>query len=67
MKSFLKLFLIVVFISGIANAQPEIPDYSKLPSVVKRPNALIPTPNGIMSTITTINGFDNFFLGVDFG
>lgn len=67
MKLFLKLFLLTIILSSIATAQPELPDYSKLPSVVKRPNALIPTPNGIMSTITTINGYDNFFLGVDFG
>jgi hypothetical protein len=63
-----KIFLLTVLLlsSGILFSQ-NLPDYSKLQSIVKQPSGWLTSPQGTKSTTVTINGFDNFYLGTDFG
>lgn len=69
MKTFFNLFTIAILFAFLGNgyAQQPIPDYSKLPSIVKQPFTFNPSPNGTKSVVHTTEGFDNFFLGNDFG
>ena len=60
------IFMLLLF-AGAAVGQVQMPDYSKLNSVVKQPQNMMFSPNGTASNIITVNGFDNYFLGVDFG
>ncbi len=61
------LFLIVfLLLSGVLFSQ-DLPDYSKFQSIVKPPAGWTSSPLGTKSSTITMNGFDNFYLGVDFG
>ena len=61
------LALAIVLLFAFKAFSQDIPDYSKLPSLVKTPAGYVMSPKGINSSVYTTNGFDNFFLGVDFG
>ncbi|MCX6158060.1 MAG: T9SS type A sorting domain-containing protein [Ignavibacteriae bacterium] len=68
MKIIFTLFILLVVVSNVFGQYTEQPDYSKLPSIVFPPANYSPSPlNTESSTITTSDGYDNFFLGVDFG
>ena len=64
MKKTLALLFALLF-SGIVYSQ--IPDNSKFQSIVKQPGGYLVSPLGTNSNVVTINGFDNYYLGVDFG
>lgn len=59
--------LIFVLIPLLIFAQVDLPDYSKLKSVVIPPPGYQFSPDGVTSVPKIINGFDNIFLGVDYG
>ncbi|HEY5535846.1 MAG TPA: T9SS type A sorting domain-containing protein [Ignavibacteria bacterium] len=61
------LLLIVLLLSTGVLFSQNLPDYSKLQSIVKQPSGWLTSPLGTTSTTITTNGFDNFYLGVDFG
>lgn len=61
------LFLIVLLITAGTLFSQDLPDYSKLQSIAKQPPNWLNSPLGTTSTTITTNGFDNFFLGTDFG
>ncbi len=63
------LFAFLIFISiSNSNAQFKINPDSDLPSSVAiQPDNYIVSPPGFLSNPVTVNGFDNFFLGTDFG
>jgi hypothetical protein len=65
MKTFLAIIATLLLTAGSAISQ--IPDYSDFKSIVKVPGNYSFSPAGVNSTISTINGFDNFYLGTDFG
>jgi hypothetical protein len=57
-------FLLIFLSSGFLYSQSNLPDYSDFKSIVRPlPNPYKPT--GVQSTIYTVNGFDNFYLGND--
>ncbi len=61
------LFVLFFMIPVIAMSQVERPDYGKLPSVVIPPQQYYMPFEETDAVVKTINGFDNFYLGVDFG
>jgi hypothetical protein len=66
-KLFLNLLLVLFFFNS-AYPQNNIVDYNKLKSIVFPPSGMIFSPLGTNSTVyTSAEGFDNFYLGVDFG
>jgi hypothetical protein len=67
MKKLNILILMLLLFGGAVRGQVETPDYSKLNSIVHPPQNMLFSPNGTNSNIVTVNGFDNYFLGVDFG
>jgi hypothetical protein len=70
MKNSIKIiFAFLLFLPLCAEAQQnEIPDYSKFESRVILPPGYSPSPLGTQSSvITSADGFDNYYLGVDFG
>jgi len=58
---------ILILLPCLIFAQVDLPDYSKLKSVVIPPPGYQYSPDGITSTPKIINGFDNLFLGIDYG
>ncbi|MBM4157434.1 MAG: T9SS type A sorting domain-containing protein [Ignavibacteria bacterium] len=66
-KIYTAIFLFIFLINWQSFSQIDDPDYSQLPSVVKQPENYIISPKGTMSIVETTGGYDNFYLGVDFG
>lgn len=62
----MKKYLLILFFVAVnfLSAQNQKPDYSDFISV-PRPQPMPFTPTSIQSTIVTVNGFDNFYLGND--
>ncbi|MFA5404422.1 MAG: T9SS type A sorting domain-containing protein [Ignavibacteria bacterium] len=56
-------FLLILLSTGYLYPQNNIPDYSSYKSI--RPRLPITAPTGVQSTILTVDGFDNFYLGND--
>ena len=68
MKVVLLLFLLFYSFTNVKSQLIEQPDYSKFESRVILPSNYNFTPfNTESSVITSSDGFDNFYLGVDFG
>ena len=70
MKKFTSLFfaLIIIVTHNNLNAQFLNRSESELPSSIAiQPDNFISSPAGMLSNPVTVNGFDNFFLGTDFG
>jgi type IX secretion system substrate protein len=63
MKKF-KLFLLL---SAMLAAYTSFAQYADFQSIAYPPAFLQPGPNGEKSMLVTLNGFDNIFLGTDFG
>jgi hypothetical protein len=58
----LNFILLVILFSAYSYAQT---DYS--PSIAYPPPFLNATPNGTQSSVVELNGYDNIYLGIDFG
>lgn len=70
MKNLLNLFcLFIIFIfSNFSKAQLADNPESDLPtSIAIQPSNMFISPAGVLSNPVTVNGYDNFFLGTDFG
>ncbi|MEO6693996.1 MAG: hypothetical protein ABIY50_08265, partial [Ignavibacteria bacterium] len=71
LNTFLKfnfIILSILFFGNISNAQLSEINGTELPtSIAIQPNDYFISPLGVLSNPVTINGFDNFALGVDFG
>jgi hypothetical protein len=67
MKKLISLFIFILFFSLALSIYAQLDNISNLQSVLKDVNTVSPTPPGSQSIVRTYNGFDNFYLGVDFG
>ena len=67
LKTLVSFFAIFIFLGNVIAQYSETPDYSNFRSVVEQPPSQYISPLGTDSEPVTIDGFDNFFLGVDFG
>jgi len=67
LKTLVNFFAIFIFVGSVVAQYSETPDYSNFRSVVEQPLSQYISPLGTDSYPVTIDGFDNFFLGVDFG
>jgi hypothetical protein len=68
MKLFVSITVFILIASLNLNSQTIQPDYSKLPSRVTPSPNFNPSPLGTTSNIvTSSDGYDNTYLGVDFG
>ena len=67
LKTLINFFAIFIFVGSVIAQYSETPDYSNFRSVVEQPLSQYISPLGTDSYPVTIDGFDNFFLGVDFG
>ena len=63
----MKLFKLFLLLLAIAQSYFTFAQYADYQSVVNPPAFYQPSPDGSKSSLVTINGFDNIFLGVDFG
>ena len=66
-KTLSNLILFLFVISNAYSQVSESPDYSNFRSIVTQPMSQYISPLGTDSDPVTIDGFDNFYLGVDFG
>ncbi|MBL8007275.1 MAG: T9SS type A sorting domain-containing protein [Ignavibacteria bacterium] len=63
-----KLFLVLLLLAFAAGASAQYNDNSEMPtSIAIQPPGMNISPSGVLSNPVTINGFDNFALGTDFG
>ena len=70
MKIFLRILTALLFFSVNNSLFPQYSDnqdYRNFNSVLQNPPLYTVSPPGTNSTVVTTNGFDNFYLGVDFG
>ncbi|MDD5360986.1 MAG: T9SS type A sorting domain-containing protein [Ignavibacteria bacterium] len=68
MKLIISIVVFILIASLNLNSQTLQPDYSKLPSRVTPSPMYNPSPLGTTSNVvTSADGYDNFFLGTDFG
>jgi len=68
MKIRFTIIILLIIASNVFGQFIEQPDYSKFQSRVFPPAGYSPAPSGTQSTVvTTADGYDNFYLGVDFG
>lgn len=68
MKKCFSVLLFLIFASNVFGQYVEQPDYSKFQSRVFPPSNYSPSPLFTESSVvTSAEGFDNFYLGVDFG
>jgi len=58
----IKILLLLLALNSIAYSQ-----FEERPSVIIPPPFLSTSPNGTKSAVVEINGYDNIFLGIDFG
>jgi len=63
----LLIFTLIIFLNK-SNAQFITDQYQDLPqSIAIQPDNYVSSPSGVLSNPVTVNGFDNFYLGTDFG
>lgn len=68
MKVFLLFFLLFYSFANVKSQHIEQPDYSKFETRFFPPSNLTPSPlNTESNVVTSAEGYDNFYLGVDFG
>lgn len=67
MKKLFFLFFFLLALSMTTAIYAQFDNYSDFQTILKNVNTVSPTPPGTQSTVRTFNGFDNFYLGVDFG
>jgi len=68
MRFRLTLIILLILSSKVFGQFIDQPDYSKYQTRVFPPQGYSPSPSSTLSTVvTTADGFDNFYLGVDFG
>ena len=68
MKLRFTLIILLIFVSNVFGQFVEQPDYSKFQSRVFPPSNYSPSPlNTESNVVTSAEGYDNFFLGTDFG
>lgn len=61
-------FSLICFCVNISAAQNSDNSYNELPtSIAIQPDNYFTSPAGVLSNPVTVNGYDNFFLGTDFG